>query len=268
MYKNILNVQTEQYNKLYRDINKVYPGLSKDEKKKKTILMMMSQRGIDMEIFANAFTNPFAESEKAQYCAEILALTHDLQQGINRYYLKDDNLLTFFKETEVREKEIASILDTIKEKKYNIWGVITKNFSFTLLYSELKNDFHSLTVLTDEMNYTFCIEKTLKNHNQEIYNMALNFLFYLKAFPECITEGVPAGVKKNDKASVVTTSEKIISHTISEHGFVRPHFRSGYFRHFMSDYFVNCKGQVRFIEATMVKGKAYTVNSRQNQEVI
>lgn len=72
-------------------------------------------------------------------------------------------------------------------------------------------------------------------------------------------DGVPSGIKLNPKAKVISTSDKVVSHTTVEHGFVRPHFRNGYFRHFNSDYFVNCKGQVRFIAATMVKGKAKTV---------
>ena len=91
----------------------------------------------------------------------------------------------------------------------------------------------------------------------------MNFLFYINTFPECVINGVPNGVKRNPKAKVISTSDKIISHTTVEHGFIRPHFRSGYFRHFHSDY-INCKGQIRFIEATMVKGKAKTVVEREN----
>ena len=87
----------------------------------------------------------------------------------------------------------------------------------------------------------------------------MNFLFYITAFPDCVVDGVPNGVKRNPNSKVLSTSDKIISHKTVEHGFVRPHFRSGYFRHFNSDWYKNCKGQVRFIASTMVRGKAKTV---------
>jgi DNA-directed RNA polymerase subunit beta' len=103
----------------------------------------------------------------------------------------------------------------------------------------------------------------VESPNANIYNLGMNFLFYINAFPDCIIDGVPNGVKRNPKGKVISTSDKIVSHTTVEHGFVRPHFRSGYFRHLNSDWYVNCKGKVQFIASTMVKGKAKTVIERQ-----
>ena len=116
------------------------------------------------------------------------------------------------------------------------------------------------------MNYTFCAEEfdRKKSDKPWVFNMAMNFLFYINAFPECVIDGVPAGVKRNPAAKSIAVSDKVVSHTDVEHGFVRPHFRSGYFRHLNSDYFVNCKGQVRFIESTMVKGRAKTVLNKED----
>ena len=196
--------------------------------------------------------------------------------GITRYYIKDESLFDFFKNTEVKKKEVESIFnsDLFKDmnNRFSVGGVIGKEQAYTIVVQDSTTEYgvmHVVTVLTDDMNYTFCIEYFDVKKDKEkawVFNLAVNFLFYISAFPDCVKEGVPNGVKNNPKAKVLSTSDKIVSHTTVEHGFVRPHFRSGYFRHLNSDYFVNCKGQVRFIASTMVKGKAKTVISK--QEVI
>ena len=203
-------------------------------------------------------------TKEFQYAMEVVAMHVEIDQGINRYYLKDDSLLDFFKNTEIRQKEVQSILDTLdNEENCSLCGVLGKTFSFLLGYTKTSKNQHIISIFTDTMNYTFCVEE-FDDKNKEIYNLGMNFIFYINAFPECVIDGVPNGVKRNPKAKIISISDKIISHTTVEHGFIRPHFRSGYFRHFNSDYYVNCKGQVRFIEATMVKGKAKTVIEREN----
>ena len=260
-YKNILNIQTIEYNKIYKQICKLHPSYSLDVKKNMTLKYMFVHRGIDnaklsiMAATGKAFNQHDFISE-----LEIGAISHDINEGIERYYVKDDSLFDFFKNTPVRDKEVKSVLNSFNKKHdMDIWGVIGQNFSCTIIRTEDPNKKNSIIVLTDEFNYMFVPDELLKKERGKIFNLVMNFLFYINAFPECIVDGVPNGVKRNPKAKSISISDKIISHTTVEHGFVRPHFRSGYFRHFNSDYFVNCKGQVRFIASTMVKGKAKTI---------
>ena len=261
MYKNILNIQMNQFNQLYKSMHKNHPSWSIEKKRSASLQEMLDVRGV-----GNAFTmlnvcaNPFVK--EYQYVFEVAAVSEEISNGIDRYYVKDDSLFDFFRMTEVRQKEIISILETLDcEENGMMWGVLGQSYSCVILYTKTPNGLHIITIFDDTLNQTFCVEECKDKNNA--YNFALNFLFYIKAFPECVLDGVPNGVKRNTKAKSISISDKIVSHSTVERGFVRPHFRSGYFRHFNSDYFVNCKGQVRFIASTMVKGKAYTVINKE-----
>ena len=260
MYKNILTKQIYEYNKLYKAICKKHPSMSIADKKGLTYVAMTGGRGITKYEFMSILANPFIDLYKYQYMTEVAVVKQEIDEGIVRYYIKDDSLFDFFKSTELKKKEVLSILN---EYKLSVYGVIGQNFSCTIHIYTI-NEKHLFTILTDDMNYSFVAEDFDKNNDNDwVFNLAMNFLFYINAFPECVLEGVPQGVKRNPKALNVSISDKIVSHKTVEHGFVRPHFRSGYFRHLNSDYFVNCKGQVRFIASTMVKGKAKTVISKE-----
>ena len=263
-YKNILNVPMEQYNKLYRLACKEYPSKSISEKKSIVLKTMCKARGID-DILVLYTICAFPFEKEYQYAMEMSALLYDIDYGIDRYYVKDDSLFDFFRSTEVRQKEVQSILDTLDSNPTGtMWGVIGQNYSCLITYTLTPgNDKHIVTVFRDDLNQTFCVEDC--NERNDAYNIAMNFLFYINAFPECIIDGVPNGVKRNPKAKSISISDKVVSHTTVEHGFVRPHFRSGYFRHFNSDWYVNCTGQVRFIASTMVKGKAKTVINKEER---
>lgn len=92
------------------------------------------------------------------------------------------------------------------------------------------------------------------------WKLVVNLIFYMKAFPECVIDGLPKGARmdfgfKNKKIQL-STSPKIVAHTeISSDGkIITPHFRSGHFRYLGSDFFKNKKGQTIFIESCFVKG--------------
>ncbi|MCQ2087769.1 MAG: hypothetical protein MJZ37_06890 [Bacilli bacterium] len=92
------------------------------------------------------------------------------------------------------------------------------------------------------------------------WKLIVNLIFYMKAFPECVIDGLPKGVRldcsfKNKKIQL-STSPKIVSKTeVSSDGrIVTPHFRSGHFRYLRSDFFKNKQGQTIFIESCFVKG--------------
>lgn len=264
-FKNILTKQIEQYNQHYKKICKKYPAMSIKDKQGLSIKAMSADRNLNPFEILTLRKCPFSYPEKYQYFIELFAVSIETTDGINRYYIKDDSLFEFFKNTEIKQKEVISILNS--EALGIPYGVIGQSMAFTLICLDFPHNntkAHAISVLTEGMNYTFCIEDFDDTENRWVFNMAMNFLFYINAFPECVIDGVPNGVKRIPKAKVISTSEKIVSHTTVEHGFVRPHFRSGYFRHLNSDYFVNCKGQVRFIASTMVKGRAKTVISKES----
>lgn len=242
-YKNILNNNIfNEFNKLYKLVCKAKPFLSIEDKRSITFTYMMENRNLPMNTqdMVVTFNNP--KTIEYQYMMELLALEAEIKFGICRYYLENDSLLDFFKNTEVKQKEIQSILDTLNDSESRtFWGVLGKEFSIVICYTKTLYKKHIITILTENMNYTFCIEECNDTNHREWYNLALNFIFYINAFPECVIDGVPNGIKKNPKAKILSTSEKIISHTTVEHGFVRPHFRSGFFRHYNSDFYVNCE---------------------------
>lgn len=277
-FKNILEKEIAEYNLIYKKVCKRCPSDSIKEKQRTSVSVMLYARCPRKEMILQTLMNPFENSSTWQHMVEIIAVTEEIKNGVNRFYVKDESLFDFFKETEVRPKEIQSLiksLETIEDKidSYDafemslgqrIWGVIGQSFACTIVYTMLRSK-HMITVLTDEMNYTMVVDEfdpKSDPKNQWVFNLAINFLFYINAFPECVVDGVPNGVKRNPTAKSISMSDKIISHKTVEHGFVRPHFRSGYFRHMNSDWYVNCKGQVRFIASTMVKGRARTVISR------
>ncbi len=264
-YKNILNKPTAEYNYIYKQICRAKPQLSISEKKHTAFSYMFIQRGIDMTKLSIMASTGRAFSQRDFISElEIGAVSKDIDEGIDRYYVKDDSLFDFFRQTSVRDKEVQAVLDSFnKEHDMDIWGVIGQNFSCTIIRTMDPNGENSIVVLTDEYNHMFVPSELLKEERGEMFNLVMNFLFYIQAFPECVIDGVPNGVKRNPKAKSISISDKIVSHTSVERGFIRPHFRSGYFRHFNSDFYVNCKGKVQFIASTMVKGKAKTVIKRQ-----
>lgn len=265
-YKNILNRQMAEYNQLYKKACKAYPSYSIKDKQLMVFGAMKKARNISdddcMKMMFDALIN---NGLTYQYACEVVLTRTEVESGIPRYYLKDDSLFDFFKTTKINPKDVQSIFVSDIYAKGSAFGVIGQSFSCVINVTVDLFGKHFIGVFTDDMNYTFCVEDVnIKKGNSEIFNLAMNFLFYIQAFPECIVDGVPSGVKKNPVAKQINISEKIVSHRDNtEHGFVRPHFRSGYFRHLNSDYFVNCKGQVRFIESTMVKGRAKTVLNKE-----
>lgn len=267
-YKNILTHQITEFNSYYKKICKLRPSMSIKDKRMVCLATMAEAREISEADIFDIGVSPDSNCLKLQYSQEVMLTKYEVEYGIPRYYLKDDSLFEFFKNTEIKAKDVQSVFNSELFANGSAFGVIGQTYSFTIYIISTMDNRHFASIFTDGMNYTFCVEEfdRKKSDNSWVFNMGMNFLFYINAFPECVIDGVPNGVKRNDKAKSIGISEKIVSHkdVEHEHGFVRPHFRSGYFRHFNSDYFVNCKGQVRFIESTMVKGRAKTVLNKED----
>lgn len=96
----------------------------------------------------------------------------------------------------------------------------------------------------------------LKEYKEKPYRLFINILFYVKAFPDKLKNGVPKDFRKTpnlydgNKFFKLDTEESLIERRNG----VLPHFRTGHFRTLKSDRFKNKKGQVIWINSTVVKG--------------
>jgi len=97
----------------------------------------------------------------------------------------------------------------------------------------------------------------------KIFRLAINTIAYMKCFPECVVDGVPKiTIDRNEKRTenniTFEISEKVAELETSGKSII-PHFRKGYFKLLSSDFYTHKKGQLIFVNETMVKGKAKTV---------
>lgn len=259
-YKNILKTQKELFQKFYNTV--ANPNFTRHENIQLTI------NSLAKNISDHAGTE--FNREVALSLIWLKALIDDMNGEITHYFIKDNSLIDFLKTTEVKDtsiveefiKENSSPLKSIDERYYTV--AIHSEFDglvFTYLHNKEKV---LVTVFNDDHTYDFKLGATKLT---PLCKMAINFIYYLKAFPEKILDGVPVDMVKNDKKkftssnchSVGIADEIVEKSEIVNGHLVSPHFRSGFFRHYTDDRYINMKGKVQFIAATMVKGKAKTV---------
>lgn len=87
---------------------------------------------------------------------------------------------------------------------------------------------------------------------------------YMSAFPEQVKPGIPADAKRAEYAAGNAKTIGVAESIITRDG-VTPHYRSGHFRLYSDDRYVNLKGQVRFVEGCFVHGQAKTVLSPEGE---
>lgn len=99
------------------------------------------------------------------------------------------------------------------------------------------------------------------------FRLAVNTIAYMKAFPECVTEGVPKN-ENDEYGCTLDISEKIVESVknTNSNRMVAPHFRKGFWKVLRSDYFTHKKGQIIFVSETMVNGVAKTVEKSTDKE--
>lgn len=101
--------------------------------------------------------------------------------------------------------------------------------------------------------------------------LALNFLLYERCFPGSIVPGVPEGIanqnhyKKYGLKHIMSPHPSVLRK--DSYGSKSPHFRSGYFKTLSSEYYTHKRGQVIFVDATFVKGKAETVEDNKEKQL-
>lgn len=196
------------------------------------------------------------------------AMIDDLNGELTHYFISDKSLLTFLRDTEIKDRSI--VVDYVNENKKELntvgaYSIAVQTEDDGLVFTYLQKDDTTYIVVTgNDCVYDFSIKA--KNLEPEC-KMAINFIYYIKAYPEKIFDGVPQDMVKNDKSkynssksfSIGIAEEIVEKSTVVNGHLVSPHFRSGYFRHYTDDRYVNMKGKVQFIAATMVKGRAKTI---------
>lgn len=80
-YKNILNVQSAEYNKIYKSICKEKPSLSLKDKSSLTLKIMINNRGLNALDLFTIIERPY--TKEFQYGMEVVALNDDIENGIN-----------------------------------------------------------------------------------------------------------------------------------------------------------------------------------------
>lgn len=271
IYKGILTTEYDQFNKALKLIKKKEPSMPMQEKCNKAADMMLKAREeyLDQICKERGYNGVQRFLSDHQLKSEVHAMAKDLAQQVVRYYLIDDSLYDFFENTELSEKTVQYIINDLPDENCICYGIMGKTKSYCLYIRQdidkQEHMVHIVTMLEDTNNSTFIPEMLsaeTRNESKD-FKIAMNFLLYLKAHPEMIIDGAPAQEKKIPKCRQLGVSPKVVSHTTTEHGFVKPHFRCGHYRHLDSDYYKNKKGQVIFIESTVVNGKAKTVLKRQ-----
>ena len=189
----------------------------------------------------------------------------DLKGNTPHYFIQDDNLIKFLQTTEIKDFNILK-LDTGKIESLIVH---THNNVYTIGLGEDTANFMVLTVyrnddwinLSPEVKDHWKFAKQKSDGWYETCKFAINLMYYLKAFPDIIKPGFPEDmckslrsvVRKYKDNRIIGVAPQIVHSEVS--GTKAPHFRQGFFRTYVNDRYVNMKGKVQFIEATMVKGR-------------
>ena len=260
-YKPVLVRQKELLNDIYKTVSN--PNKTNKE---------------NMQAALNAFTDLLKEYQTdgnpdkkvAQLTSvSVKGLIDEMNGTVTHYFIKDESLINFLKETEIRDTSI--VRDYIDENCLKLdsyasyYSIALHTENEGLFFTYLKHDDRVIVVaFSKESAVDFDLRCKLTN---PISRLSVNLVYYLKAYPEKVLSGVPDDMVKNDKKKMqniktctIGIADEIVEKTEVVNGhIVSPHFRSGFFRHYTDDRYVNMKGKVQFIAATMVKGKAKTV---------
>lgn len=275
---------SEMWNQ-YKQFYKVYKGSVEDffQMKNKQIL-----------------TTPNQLPEDMQSHASILDLWYlDANKKFTHIYFKNKELRNFLAEMKLSnlEETIEFLYESGESFKYtpsydgihplgkseNIqvfsYGIHIpyekedKGYAFQLLFNERKE---LDLIWAVGKNEGWCSAENYKNNLKSsdehsdfftyIFRLAINTIAYMKAFPECVTEGVPK-TEFEECGYILEVSEKVLENSsIDSNKMISPHFRKGYWKLLKSDFYTHKKGQLVFVSETMVNGIAKTVEKSSDKE--
>lgn len=102
------------------------------------------------------------------------------------------------------------------------------------------------------------------SYNAKAFRLAVNVLAYMRCFPECVVDGVPSDLPDEydgERSKTVTIANRVTDDSGSLDSGKRnaPHFRKGYFKFLGSEFYTHKRGQMVFVNETMVNARAKTV---------
>ena len=240
------------------------------------------------EMFRQWFISNFVSSMDDATCCQMFL--RDLNHELTHIYLKDENLMDFFKAVEIRDLEgiktyivkdngnsvVLNNDDLLENLTTGInFGICLhipkKSQGYVFGYSlydtsnELRifvnHGMEQYHISSNEIEDKKSIVYTDQEMN-EITKLAINLLSYIYCFPDCLVDGAPHDVKTENN-HYLNTSEKVVYATEkAAAGVVIPHFRRGYFKRLNSDFYKNKKGQIVFVHETIVNGVAKTLEEK------
>ena len=198
-------------------------------------------------------------------------------------FIQDEKVLDFIKNHKMSEKDenslrfaLDDVLPELINHEYDKLIVLNianekNNIAFRPFIRSKEDKTFMIGVASgDNINFIYIEESDLKSANESFYDyekMLLNALLYIAAFPECLHDGPPKDLVKNNgfrgEYKNISCSDQLKNsyNSIS----ASPHFRRGHFRLLSSDRFSKKKGQVIFVKPSMVNGEALTVESARNE---
>lgn len=258
-YKPVLKQTKKSFNEFYNKFHN--PNLTRHQNIQNVINFMAENIAKNKE---------GKNGEQSSLDAVILkALIDDFNGELIHYFVKDNSLIDFLSNTSVND--ISIVNEYIRENQINIdktvnyYSVALHSEKIGLLITYLFGDDKTVVIICDnDKTIHFLLTDKVSN---PLCKLAINLVYYLKAYPDKILDGVPQDMVKNDKHKYngkychsIGIADEVVEKTEVVNGhIITPHFRSGFFRHYTDDRYVNMKGKVQFIAATMVKGKAKTV---------
>lgn len=269
-YKPIL----KGYRKLLEEVYKNYSDPNKTNNQNMQNAIDIYAKFVDRA--ANGNNKELSEEARLTSVA-LNGIIDDLNGNLVHYFISDNSLVEFLKNTTI--KDVSIVKEYIKENCKPIYknesDVYTSYYSVAIhseneahMFSYLmENENTEICVFFDNTGYHYSLRDNIDFDEAPVGRMAINLIYYLKAFPEKILDGVPQDMVRDDKKKFsesrtynIGIADEIVEKTEVKDGrVIIPHFRSGFFRHYSDDRYVNMKGKVQFIAATMVKGKAKTV---------
>lgn len=211
---------------------------------------------------------------------------------VNHIFIENDKLYELLKKSEVRDQiDVDELIASGIMKKQNaklypnneavetygaiIHGRDTKSAIAVELVDGRKIDggmtmyigrSNDITVLAKkQLIYDPSIENVYEGLNNEEDSMERirivhNLSMYIRAYNNVIREGVPESPPQKyekNKSKIIKVSNEIQEH-LQE---VTPHMRRGYFKKLESEFYSNKRGEIVYVKATFVRGKAKTVET-------
>lgn len=156
------------------------------------------------------------------------AMIFSSKSGQERHYDEDGNMII----TGITKENSNNLT-----KGAAISKICFNNFDYVLLNPAKRKDF-----FIDYIN------------NNIDFKRFINILLYINTFEDCIFDGTPNEHSAPGKKSIKILETEHIKHAYKNG--VTPHIRSGHFRRFMSDRYINVKNKTIYIKSTMVNGRA------------